>query len=230
MKQWENHLTDLPHYNILIATPGRLIHNAYVKSLVDTTRWLETQGLTYKFLNSASSLVAHARELTALDRQESNWDTNEIGSGDYTYDRIVWIDSDISWTIDAFAKLISSEHQIISGMYYTNIGDMSVSVSVFAPDGISPVNCKELDFFMIDEPIEVFGVGFGFVSMKSGVFEGMQRPWFRIERINHPTKGLVIDIGEDYSWCMNARRAQFKVMLDPTIKVTHHKESAWHLR
>jgi len=231
MRQWEmeKKLTK-PHYNIVIATPGRLLHNTYVGSLIETTKWLTARGLTYKFINCASSLVAHAREMTAIDEPHANWDTNEIGSGKYTYDRVVWIDSDISWGPEAFEKLITSEHEIISGMYYTQIGDMSVSVSRFAPDGISPINCKELDFFMVDEPIEVFGVGFGFISMKSGVFERMQRPWFRIERIDHPEKKIVLDIGEDYSWCMNARRAGMKIMLDPSIKVDHHKESVWHLR
>jgi len=231
MRQWEmeKKLTK-PHYNILIATPGRTIHGPYVKSLVETTKWLNERGLTYKFLNYGSSLVSQARECTAIDSDTSNWETHEIGSGKYTYDRIVWIDSDISWGAEAFEKLITSEHEIISGMYYTQIGDMSVSVSMFAPDGKSPVNCKELDFFMVDEPIEIFGAGFGFISMKSGVFERMQRPWFRIERIDHPLFKITLDIGEDYSWCMNARRAGMKVMLDPSIKVNHHKESVWSLR
>lgn len=220
----------MEHYNILIATPGKLLHNGYVKSLVATTKWLNEQGLSYKFLNAGSSLVSHAREMTAIDKQESDWDTNEIGSGQYTYDTIVWIDSDIVWEVEEFERLIKSEHDIISGMYYTQIGDMSVSVSKFAPDGISPINCKELDFFFDDEPIEVFGVGFGFIAMKSGVFERMQRPWFRIERIDHPVKKIILDIGEDYSWCMNARRAGFKIMLDPTIKVDHIKDGVWHLK
>lgn len=223
-------MNNIPHYNILIATPGKLLHGGYVKCLIETTNWLNERGLTYKFLNAGSSLVTHAREMTALDEQEKNWDTNEVGAGKYTYDRIVWIDSDVMWSKEAFEKLITSNHEIISGMYYTSIHEMTVSVSKFAPDGISPINCKELDFFFDEEPLEVFGVGFGFVSMKSGVFERMQRPWFRIERIDHPAKKIVLDIGEDYSWCMNARRAGFKVMLDPSIKVDHIKESVWHLK
>jgi hypothetical protein len=233
MRQWEmeKKLTDKPHYNIVFATPGKLIHGTYVKCLVETTKWLNEKGMTYKFLNYASSLVSQARETTAIDGEKSDWSTTEIGSGKFTYDRIVWIDSDISWSLEAFEKLISSEHEIISGMYYTQIHTMSVSVARFTDDGLrNPTNCKELDFFLIDEPIEVFGVGFGFISMKSGVFERMQRPWFRIERIDHPEFKVTLDIGEDYSWCMNARRAGMKIMLDSSIKVDHHKESTWHLK
>ena len=224
-------MNNIPHYNILIATPGRLIHAHYVKSLVETTKWLNEKGMTYKFLNYGSSLVSQAREVTALDAEKSDWTTNEIGSGKYTYDRIVWIDSDIVWGREAFEKLITSEHDIISGMYYTDIHKMLVSVAKFSPDGLrNPNNAKELDFFFDEEPLEVFGVGFGFISMKSGVFERMQRPWFRIERIDDPVNKIMLDVGEDYSWCMNARRAGFKVMFDPSIKVDHIKEGIWHLK
>jgi hypothetical protein len=30
-------------------------------------------------------------------------------------------------------------------------------------------------------PFEVFGAGFGFIAMKSGVFESCRRPWFETE-------------------------------------------------
>ena len=43
-----------PHYNVLIATPGKMFHNAYIKSLVETTKWLHERGLTYKWLNAES--------------------------------------------------------------------------------------------------------------------------------------------------------------------------------
>ena len=227
----EKRLTDKPHYNIVFATPGKLIHGDYVKCLVETTKWLNEKGMTYKFLNYASSLVSQAREVTAIDGDKSDWSVKEIGSGRFTYDRIVWIDSDISWGPEAFEKLMTSEHEIISGMYYTQIHTMSISVAKFTDDGLrNPTNAKELDFFFDEEPVEVFGVGFGFISMKSGVFERMQRPWFRTERIDDPVHKITLDIGEDYSWCMNARRAGMKIMLDPSIKVDHHKESIWHLK
>ncbi len=218
-----------PHYNVLIATPGRLLHNAYVKSLIETTNWLNEQGLTYKFINAASSFVPQAREMTALDEQESNWETNAVGAGKYTYDKIFWIDSDISWSLEAFKKIYESEHDIVSGLYYTSVIDMTVSASGFGPNGY-PFTYKELDFFMVDEPIEVFGVGFGFVAMKYGVFELMPRPWFQIQRVDWVEKRVVLDIGEDYSWCISARKCGFKIMLDSSVKVSHHKESEWYLR
>jgi GT2 family glycosyltransferase len=83
---------------------------------------------------------------------------------------------------------------------------------------------------MQDEPVEVFGIGFGFIAMKSGVFESMDRPWFRIRGVQWDGLDFECNIGEDYSWCMNARNNGFRVMLDPTVRVKHHKEIIYELR
>jgi GT2 family glycosyltransferase len=34
-------------------------------------------------------------------------------------------------------------------------------------------------------------------------------------------------VGEDYSFCVRARRAGFKVWVDPTVKVKHHKDTIY---
>jgi hypothetical protein len=88
---------------------------------------------------------------------------------------------------------------------------------------------NEKELFMIDEPLEVGGVGFGFVAMKQGVFEKMDRPWFKIEHVKWSDLDFECNVGEDYSWCMNAQRNGFKVMLDPNVKVKHHKEVIWEV-
>jgi hypothetical protein len=60
-----------------------------------------------------------------------------------------------------------------------------------------------LDFFMQEEPVEVFGIGFGFVAMKQGVFEKSDRPWFRIEGVKWDGLDFECNVGEDYSFCVN---------------------------
>jgi hypothetical protein len=79
-------------------------------------------------------------------------------------------------------------------------------------------------------PKEYIFIGFGFVAMKQGVFEKCERPWFKIEQIRWPDMEFDTNVGEDYSWCMNARRNGFKVMVDPTVKVRHHKETIYEVR
>ena len=213
---------DKQHYNVVIATPGSSFEPAYVESLVETMRWLRDEDLDFLWLNKSSSFVPSARELTATNTYSHDWETRQIGQGKFTYDVLVWIDSDISWDVKMFAKLIDSEHQIIGGLYQTGPTGV-VAVAMDNGEGL-PRKANKVEFILWEDPFEVWGVGFGFVAMKSGVFESLPRPWFEIEKIRWPEHDFDTNVGEDYSWCVRARRAGHKVMVDPTIKVRHHKD------
>jgi hypothetical protein len=217
-----------PHYDVLIATPAADFHPQYVECLVDTIRWLESLGKTYKLLTKRSSFIPSGRELTALDQYENDWVTREVGAGKYTYGKIFWIDSDISWDIEMFRRILESELDIVGGLYQTDMQG-TVACAKFDPTG-RPTLVHESSFILEDEPLEVFGIGFGFIAMKQGVFEKMERPWFRIQGVQWDGLDFECNVGEDYSWCMNARKVGLKVMLDPTVKVKHHKEIIYELR
>jgi hypothetical protein len=218
-------MTKLPHYNVVIATPGHSMKAEYVKSLVDTLSVLDAASLTYTFLTKYSSFVPSARELTATDSYVNNWETREVGSGTFTYDKIIWIDSDIEWTPEDFMALYDSELDIISGLYQTA---MDGTVAVHFPDDKGrPTRVNKVEFLLHDQPVEVGGVGFGFVCMKQGVFENMERPWFLIRRVKWDGYDFYNNVGEDYSWCANAQSSGFKIWVDPNVKVKHHKETVY---
>jgi hypothetical protein len=214
-----------PHYNIVFASPGRIFIPEYIGSMIRTIRWLESNKLTYTFLNKYSSFVPSARELTATNTFEQNWETQDIASGEFTYDKILWIDSDIEWDLDAFKKLWLSDKPIISGLYQTNLNG-TVAVALDNGQGL-PRKANKVEFLLWDEPFEAWGVGFGFVMMKHRVFESIDRPWFEIEKIRWPHMDFDTNVGEDYSFCVRARRAGFKVWVDPTVKVKHHKDTIY---
>lgn len=214
-----------PHYNIVLATPGHSMKAEYVQSLVKTTCWMNSQGLKYTYLNKYSSFVPSARELTATNTFHHDWHTREVGSGEFTYDKIVWIDSDIEWEVEDFERLYLSDHDIISGLVQT---DPRGTVAVNYPDENGrPTFVNKVEFLLHDEPVEVGGVGFGFVAMKSGVFENMSRPWFLIRRIQWEDVDFMTNVGEDYSWCANAVESGYKIWVDPLVKVKHHKETVY---
>ena len=79
----------------------------YVKSLVETLAECEKRGISYKWLNNYSSLVHHARELTASGSEDRILDPMQTkpGGNEITYNKIFWIDSDISWETEDFFKL-----------------------------------------------------------------------------------------------------------------------------
>lgn len=211
-----------PHFNIIIATPGRSMESEYTKSLVSTIDYLNKNNISYYYTNEYSSQVSTAREATIMSSKLLNIFCKEPLHGEATYDKIIWIDSDISWTIENFVKLYNSELDIVSGIYINENG-----TPVFSYDEDS-IYFTDNSWKSKTEPFEVFGCGFGFVSMKSGIFENIKRPWFDTvfqEITNQITKEtFYLPWGEDLSWCKKAQEAGYKIHIDPTVMVMHHKK------
>ena len=207
------------HYDVLIATPGRSMENEYVKSLVDTITYLSKVGISYKFLNEYSSQVNMAREATAMGSMFLDAFNTELVRGEVTYDKIIWIDSDISWDVNDFMKLYESDKDVVSGIYLNEKG-----VPMFS------MLSEEIDMasmILSDNYFPVAATGFGFIAIKSGIFEKIQRPWFDLvfnKLVNEDGKEMLIPLGEDYSWCNKARAAGFDIFIDPSVKLNHHKK------
>jgi len=216
-----------PFYDVVIATPGSVIHRKYIKSLMETVAWLNDQKLTWTWLNQASSFVADARERTALNRETNDWSVNEIGCGDFDYGKIVWIDSDVEWTVKDFDALISHDLDIVSGMVPAST-DGRITATNFDENG-HPGMINALDYLLEGEPLRVDAVGFGFLAVRKGVFEKMPRPWFKILETRIAGAGFPVNLGEDYSWCELATSVGFEVWLDPLVKVDHWKEFSIHI-
>jgi len=212
----------MKHYDILIASPGSEFLGAYVRSLAETLHGCAQRNLSWKFLNGQSSLVHHARELTASGGEGKELDPHQTSPGkDLTYDTIVWIDSDISWTPEQFFALVDSRHEVTTGAYL--LTDGSTTIHAWGRPGSVPA----VELLRMREPIKVQSCGFGFIAMKRGVFEAMQRPWFNHEfqKVGTAPDGSdVIDcLGEDISWCVKAHRAKIEIWFDPRALVTHNK-------
>jgi hypothetical protein len=218
---------DKPHYNIVIATPGHSMLSHYVKSLVETMKWMDSKRLTYHFVSKFSSFVPSAREQTATGTDGHDWETREFGAGEYTYDKIVWIDSDVCWNVEAFEQLISHDLDIVSGMMPID-QQGRISATIINEMG-HPTVINALQFMLAADPIQVDGVGFGFLAVRSGVFERMPRPWFKIRQTRIEGAMFPVNFGEDYSWCESATEAGFQIWVDPTVKVEHFKQFALHL-
>lgn len=224
----------MKHYDVLIATPGAMMEAQYVKSLVETLAECDKRNITYKLLNGYSSLVHHARELTASGTEGFNLDPSQISPGgkDISYNKIFWIDSDISWTPEQFFKIYESEYDVACGAYLLSDG-MTTTVHAWgSPGGMSPYEIVKMK-----DPIKVQSLGFGFVAMKSGVFEKIERPWFSHEYVkvgeDEEGKDIIDAVGEDISWCVKAYRAGIELYFYPDVLVTHMKKQpiTWdHIR
>ena len=194
-----------------------------------TLEALTAEGLTYTFLNKYSSFVPTARELTAIDRWDHNYDSNEIAEGKFTYDKLFWIDSDVEWDPEDFLALYKSELEIVSGLYAIDqYGKLAVG---YPNEHGAMTSVQSVEFLLHTEPVEVGGVGFGFLCVKSGVFENIPRPWFLIGKMKwSPDSEIRVNVGEDYSWCGQAQRAGYKIYVNPLIKLKHHKETIFEVK
>jgi hypothetical protein len=202
-----------------------MLEAQYVKSLVETLAECDKRGITYKWLNAYTSLVHHARELTASGSTGLNLDPSQTSPGgkDITYNKIFWIDSDIAWTPEQFFKLYDSDYSVICGAYLLADG-VSTTVHAWGNPGGIPAT----DIINMKDVIKVQSMGFGFVAMSCGVFENIPRPWFSHERVKvgeNPDGSEIIDaVGEDISWCIKAFKAGIAIYFDPTVLVSHIKK------
>jgi len=214
------------HYDVLIATPGAMLEAQYVKSLVETLAECDKRGISYKWLNAYTSLVHHARELTASGSEGLNLDPTQESPGgkDITYNKIFWIDSDIAWKVKDFFTIYDSEYEVASGAYLLADGRTTTVHAWGTPGGIPPEQILKMK-----EPVRVQSIGFGFVAMKTGVFERVQRPWFSHEQVkvgeDKNGQPIIDTVGEDISWCVKAYKAGIDIYFEPTVLVDHIKKS-----
>lgn len=193
---------------------------SYVRCLLSTTRLLDKEGITWAFSNEYCSHVADAREMTLNGSSENSVKESRPFQGMVTYDKIIWIDSDINWSPEDVLKLYKSKKDIISGAYMLASGDVMAYPKALG----KPYRYEEV--INMTKPVKVHSTGFGFICIKNGVFESMSRPWFQQVPITIKVddKDYTFPImGEDISWCHRAGELGYQVWFDPTVRVTHNK-------
>ena len=207
------------HYNVVIATPGNSFTQGYVFSLINTIKFLEKSSISWNFVNKSASFVSLAREMTVAGSGFNSQTSKIPFSSDFSYDKIFWIDSDISWAIEDFANLYYSDEDIISGCY-------------LMPDGNSPIYLEKMGPMMSGQDVatrskkfKAQGCGFGFICIKNNVFENIPRPWFGpVPFLSGSQEDpQILLIGEDLSWSTKAINCGFEIWVDPNVLVTHNK-------
>jgi hypothetical protein len=207
----------MSHVNIIIATPGHSMMSSYVRSLLSLTDRLNQEKITWAWSSEYSSHVADAREMTLNGNNQNEINEQRPFKGTITYDKILWIDSDITFTPEDALTLIKSDKDIITGAYLLGSGEVTVYPKLLN-QGYS-----YQEVISMSEPIKVAGCGFGFLAVKSGVFESMTRPWFQSVMISNDDGFSFPMMGEDLSWCKRATDLGYDIWFDPTVRVTHNK-------
>jgi len=206
--------------NLIIATPGHSVMTAYLRSLLATTEELNRRGITWAFSQEYSSHVADAREMTLNGDNQNDIKEQRPFKGQITYEKILWIDSDIMFTPNDVIKAYESPFDVVSGAYTLASGEVVAYKELFG-QGYTINEVKEMK-----EPVKIFGSGMGFFCVKSGVFESLSRPWFQSALGTKTIDGEDFTfpiMGEDLSLCKRINDAGYEIYLDPSIKLIHHK-------
>lgn len=210
-----------PHVNVVICTPGHSVMGSYNKALFETIHVLSREKISWAWANDYSSHVGDAREVTLNNGKSNSIADSTPFQNQLTYDKLIWIDSDISWTPEDFLKLYESDKDIISGAYLFSNGEVVAYPKLLG----QAYNLNQIE--EMKEPVKIEGCGFGFLAVKQGVFESLSRPWFQSTPIKYIDKnGTEIEfmmMGEDLSWCKRVQDKGYEIWFDPTIKVLHHK-------
>lgn len=212
---------NIPHVNLIIASPGHSMMSSYVKSLLALTQTLNQKGITWAWSSEYSSHVGDAREMTMNGDNQNDPSEQRPFKGQISYDKIMWIDSDIAFTPEDVLKLYYSDYDVVTGAYLLSSGEVVVYDELFGPGH----NFEEV--LKMTEPKKVFGAGFGFIMVKQGIFEKLTRPWFQSPMASKTmASGETFTfpiLGEDLSWCKRVNDLGFEIWFDPTVRVTHHK-------
>jgi GT2 family glycosyltransferase len=199
----------MQYYDVIICTPGSNVESGYLNSLMDTLEVLNQKNISYKLLNSYSSIVSEARNLTVYEDDQ----TYRLFNDKYTYNKVFWIDSDMGWTPEEFVKLYESDLDIISGSCVR--ADHKMAIFTFG-------KVSEDLYMQFVNPFQVESVGFAFICLKSGVMESVGYPWFKVV-YNTDENGEFRLTGEDIYFCRQARKAGYDVYVDPKVRPLHYK-------
>jgi hypothetical protein len=216
----------VPHFNVVITTPGHHMCAEYVKCLMATIHTLEANNISWIFQSEYASIITNAREATITGSRNLEVFNPAPGKGQYTYDKLFMIDSDIVWNPEQFLRLYASNKDLISAVYFEAQG--ADAMVHRAKNDFKPMKREEIQLLQqLDEPIEVYGVGLGFMCVKSGVFESLKRPWFGLGKVIQEVDGVIYELplGEDLYFCERVAEQGHQVYLDPQIIVGHVKSN-----
>lgn len=126
---------------------------------------------------------------------------------------LLFIDSDIYFTLEAFERLLSHKKPIVSGLYFQKTNEQKpVAYKRVSPK--TPFRKAIVEHITEIEPfMEVEGVGLGFCLIRNEVlksFDANKNPF-------EPFGGL----GEDFSFFVRCRKKGYKVYLDTTLGLKH---------
>lgn len=209
---------------IIFCLPGNSFSGAFLECWTNLVAFCLGNGIRPILSCKQSCNIYFVRNL-CLGADVSRGKDQKPFDGKLEYDYLMWIDSDILFTPQHFARLVTHNKDIVSGIYLMEGGSALATVKEWDESYFTAHGCFRFltlkDIAGEKELVEVCYTGMGFMLVRKEVFERMEYPWFRPveKKIGH----MVDFTMEDVSFCLRAQEKGFKVFIDPMVRVGHVK-------
>jgi hypothetical protein len=213
-----------PPFTVVFCIPGNRFSGHFLECWSNLVGWCLANGFKPLLSCRHSNNIYFVRNM-CLWADVMRGPNQKPFDGKLDYQYLMWIDSDILFAPEQFARLLSHDKDIVSGLYLMEGGKQFATVKDWDEEFF-----KQHGYFQFLMPQDVAGKdgllevsysGMGFMLVKKGVFEALEYPWFRpIEK----RIGNMVDITmEDVAFALRAQEKGFKVFIDPMVKVGHEK-------
>lgn len=181
---------------ILIAIPcGDTVRYEFCESLVKLCQHLAEEGYDYDIKFWEGSLIYDAREGLAIYALDNH------------YTHILWLDSDIQFSIDTFDILYRMGEPFVTGIYRSRRSPYAVCLFDSIKNGTRVIEIP-------NEPFSVEACGFGCVLMEREVLHKLRRVYGKCFL---PTEGA----GEDVAFCERWLELGGKIIANPDVSINH---------
>lgn len=210
---------------IVFCIPGTTFSNKFLQCWTNLLFWCIQNNINPILSNDIDSNVYFVRS-KILGGSTLRGIHQKPFNGNIDYDYIMFIDSDIIFKPEDIKKLLSMNTNIACGAYLMNGGTHYPIVEHF--DNEYFLKHSTFKFTSLQDlrnkkkPFTVEYCGMGFMLIKKNIIEQLTYPWFyaNMFEFNDNIKEFT---SEDVSFCMSLNKKNFKIFINPEVKVGHEK-------
>ncbi len=138
-------------------------------------------------------------------------------------DWLIMIDDDMVFNPETINKLISNNKDIC-GVAYHSRGSVD-KIKLVEDDIMAIAETEQGKYINLEtnpdpkykDVFECYATGTGIMLIRTEIFWKIPQPWFAFEYYENGA----CKQGEDWTWCLKAKKYGFKTFCDPTIYVGH---------
>ncbi len=215
---------------VIFCIPGKTFSKHFLESWSELLLWCFNNNIT-PIVNIQYNAVIYYCRNQLLGADLKNGKEQKPFNGKIDYDYIMWLDSDMVFNPEHFAKLLRVNQDIVSGLYLMEGAKKYATVQKwdyeyfgknYSFDFLTPDFVKNYQKQYPNTLINVEYTGFGFILIKKGVFEKLKYPWFKPIYYDLPN-GIRDFCAEDVGFCQEAIKNGFKIYIEPSVILGHEK-------